>query len=704
VILSNENLHLAGARAFINQAPILFVVLCLGFLFSGQLSGQGALTILAASLSSAATGTPYATQTLSVIGGTAPYFWVVLSGSLPTGLTLSNTGVLSGTPLSPNTYSFVLSVTDSSSPVLTTVKAFTIAITASVSITDGALPNGTVDTSYPATTLTAAGGTSPYSWSVVSRALPPGLVLSGDGIITGIPSVAGTFVFTISVSDSSSPAQTASKTLTIVIQPKLTITTSAPLPVGAVGVFYTHPFSASGPTPLTWSTSSGSLPPGMTLSSNGTIAGTPTLAGSFDFTIQAASSNPVQTATQSFRIVINPALAVTTNASLADAALASPYSVTLEATGGVPPYTWTTQARLPAGLTLSSSGTISGTPVRLGTFLFAVQVSDSFVPRQQAVQTFSVTVVSPLSISTISLPSALQNSAYSQQLKNIGGTAPFTWVVTNGLLPAALTLTTSGLLQGTPTTVESQTFDVTVTDSRGTSFAKTFSLAVDPPLSTFSAPSVPATAKATQQLPIAISLDAPHPSPLSGQLKLTFTSKAEVPANDPMTQFSTGSRSVNFTIAGNSKDAVFTSPVLLLIGTVAGTVVLAADIENGPTALPVATIEVLPFPPQVTRLEALTTPQGVDLIITGYSPARRITSVDFNFDIKSGGKTRRVTLSRNVDAQFAAWYQNPASVAFGSAFSFTQSIGRQGSGTIEAVTVTLKNAQGNSSSAPVRPQ
>ena len=161
---------------------------------------------------------------------------------------------------------------------------------------------------------------------------------------------------------------------------------------------------------------------------------------------------------------------------------------------------------------------------------------------------------------------------------------------------------------------------------------------------------------------------------------------------------------MNFTIAGNSKDAVFTSPVLLLIGTVAGTVVLAADIENGPTALPVATIEVLPFPPQVTRLEALTTPQGVDLIITGYSPARRITSVDFNFDIKSGGKTRRVTLSRNVDAQFAAWYQNPASVAFGSAFSVTQSIGRQGSGTIEAVTVTLKNAQGNSSSAPVRPQ
>jgi len=107
----------------------------------------------------------------------------------------------------------------------------------------------------------------------------------------------------------------------------------------------------------------------------------------------------------------------------------------------------------------------------------------------------------------------------------------------------------------------------------------------------------------------------------------------------------------------------------------------------------------------VTSLEVLKTPQGLDVIITGYSSPRRVTAIDFNFDMKvSGGKTKRVTLSRNVDSQFATWYQNAASAAFGSAFSFTQSVGIQGSGTIDAVSVTVKNAQGNTSTAPVHVQ
>src|SRR5690348_1338881 len=82
---------------------------------------------------------------------------------------------------------------------------------------------------------------------------------------------------------------------------------------------------------------------------------------------------------------------------------------------------WPRQGRLPAGLTLSSAGILSGTPIGLGTVSFTIQVTDSFATQQQAVRTFSLTVASILAISTVSVPNALQNSAYSQQLQNVGG-------------------------------------------------------------------------------------------------------------------------------------------------------------------------------------------------------------------------------------------------------------------------------------------
>ena len=111
------------------------------------------------------------------------------------------------------------------------------------------------------------------------------------------------------------------------------------------------------------------------------------------------------------------------------------------------------------------------------------------------------------------------------------------------------------------------------------------------------------------------------------------------------------------------------------------------------------------MPPQITHAQAVRTANGIDLLLTGYSSARRVTSMEFNFEVKTGSKIQHATLSRNVDPLFAGWYQSPASVAYGSAFSFTQSFTIQGSGsTIESVTVTLKNAQGNTTTALIRPQ
>jgi hypothetical protein len=95
----------------------------------------------------------------------------------------------------------------------------------------------------------------------------------------------------------------------------------------------------------------------------------------------------------------------------------------------------------------------------------------------------------------------------------------------------------------------------------------------------------------------------------------------------------------------------------------------------------------------------------MDVQITGYSTPRRVTTVDFSFDVKNGTKVQQVLLTKSVDADFTAWYRSPGSVAFGSAFSFVQSFNIQGDpNAIQGVTVKLTNAQGSTSSQTVKPQ
>ena len=144
-----------------------------------------------------------------------------------------------------------------------------------------------------------------------------------------------------------------------------------------------------------------------------------------------------------------------------------PYSQTLAATGGSPPYTWQLRSgNTPGGLTLDpSSGTISGTPTAAGSFTFQVKVSDS----QQASATGSFTIrITPaaLVITTSSLPAGTVGTAYTATtLAATGGTPPYTWSVASGALPSGLSLSSAGVVSGTPTA--SGTFSVTlkVTDS-----------------------------------------------------------------------------------------------------------------------------------------------------------------------------------------------------------------------------------------------
>lgn len=166
------------------------------------------------------------------------------------------------------------------------------------------------------------------------------------------------------------------------------------------------------------------------------------------------------------------------------------YSSTIAVTGGIAPYTWTVASgALPNGLALSNANTptvtISGTPSAVGTFTFTIQVTDSagvsytsgsLSIQIQAANTLRITSTSPL-------PSATVGTAYSYTFAAAGGTTPYTWTVATGsTLPPPLTLSSGGVLSGTPTSAVTSSFGITVTDSENPQVSNTvtFSLTINP--------------------------------------------------------------------------------------------------------------------------------------------------------------------------------------------------------------------------------
>jgi hypothetical protein len=360
---------------------------------------QGSVSISTASLANGLVGVAYS-QTLNAAGGQTPYTWSLISGALPSGLTLAaSTGVISGTPSATASNLLTFRVTDSSSPAQTATAALTLTIVSlSPSITTFSLAPGQVGVAY-SQTLTAAGGQTPYTWSLISGVLPSGLTLgSSTGVISGTPSATASNLLTFRVTDSSTPAQTAtaSLALTITAAPTLSITTAS-LPNGQVGVAYSQTVSATGGTgAYTWSATG--LPAGLSISvTTGVISGTPTATGTSTVSVTVMDSgSPQQTATKNLSLTVQSSagpLAITTT-SLANGQVGVFYSQTLAATGGTGPYTWSVSfGRLPNGLSLNpSSGVISGTPTSSYGGFMTIQVTDSGSPAQTATANLTMTV------------------------------------------------------------------------------------------------------------------------------------------------------------------------------------------------------------------------------------------------------------------------------------------------------------------------
>jgi hypothetical protein len=160
------------------------------------------ITVNPATLPNGAVGTAY-NQTLSASGGTAPYVFSISSGALPGGLLLNPaTGAIIGTPTTAGTFTFTATATDASGCAGS--RLYTISMSSAgcpvVLLSPSTLPPGMVFTLY-SQSITASGGTAPYTFTLASGALPPGLTLSAAGVISGAPVQNGIFNFTVRAAD-----------------------------------------------------------------------------------------------------------------------------------------------------------------------------------------------------------------------------------------------------------------------------------------------------------------------------------------------------------------------------------------------------------------------------------------------------------------------------------------------------------------------
>jgi uncharacterized protein (TIGR03437 family) len=242
--------------------------------------------------------------TLNAAGGTPPYNFSATG--LPAGLTVNHFGILSGAVTQPGVYPFTVQVQDGTGLVVSPNYSLAISIPPPLTMTAPSLPNGTVQIPYSGSVSgSASGGNPPYQWSIRNGSLPQGIALSPTGILSGTPTVPGTFTFVLQATDGSGATGGVGATIQISAAP-LSITTQSPLTSGIINTDYPQQVltAAGGFPPYTFSLTSGRFPTGITLDM-GLISGKPTQFGDFSATITVQDNAGTQ-ATSTLAMHIRP--------------------------------------------------------------------------------------------------------------------------------------------------------------------------------------------------------------------------------------------------------------------------------------------------------------------------------------------------------------------------------------------------------------
>ncbi|MGY5808915.1 putative Ig domain-containing protein [Rhizobium sp. LEGMi198b] len=449
-----------------------------------------ALSPSAGALSSGTVGRAYS-QTITASGGTAPYTYSLVSGALPSGLTLSTSGVISGTPAAAGASNFTVRATDSSTGTgpFSSTQAYSLTVTANPPIAGNATATVATNSTNNPVTLALTGGTA-TSVTVSTQATHGSATATGTSITyTPTAGYAGSdsFAYTAANADGSSEPAIVSVTVSV---PTVSVSPTS-LPSGTIATAYSQTITASGGTaPYTYAVTAGSLPAGLTLSSTGVLSGTATAAGTFNLTITAtdssAGSGPF-TGSRAYTLTTNVEAPIAGNVAASVAANSTANPITLAITGGTA--TSVTVATAPSHGTASASGTaITYTPASgySGADGFTYTATNATGTSVSAA--VSLTVTAPtlgFSPPSGALTAGIVGAAYSQTLAVSGGANPYSYDLT-GTLPAGLTLNHStGAISGTPTISGNYGFSVTATDANSAMTSAAYTLAIAAPSATF---------------------------------------------------------------------------------------------------------------------------------------------------------------------------------------------------------------------------
>lgn len=303
-----------------------------------------------------------------------------------------------------------------------------------------------------------------------------------------------------------------------------------------------------------------------------------------------------------------------------------------------------------------------------------------------------------IKISPTTLPSGTAGQGYSQTLQanSCAKACAWSW---SGTLPPGLSLgATTGTISGTPGQTGSFSFNVKVSDGSDKFGTQDYTLTVAAPAPTLSFNGLPGSAGSSQQLSFEVVISSPVNRPVRGQIVLSFGPDAAVSRDDPAIQFSTGGRSVSFTIPAYAASP--SGSVSFQTGTVAGTITLAltSDLPGGNLN---TTVVVSRAAPSIQSISVTRNASGFQVQVAGFSNTLDLSGANFHFTAASGQTVQTSNLTVSLSSVASQWYGGSASSQFGGQFllvvPFTVSQGE--SGTLANVAVQLQNNQSASASA-----
>jgi hypothetical protein len=477
------------------------------FVYPGG-TGGGPLAIATATvLPAGSLNTSYSVG-LTATGGTAPYGWSLISGqaSLPAGLSLSSSGVISGTPTAGGTSNFTVQVSDAASATAT--KAFSLTITSSV----GGFDSQFVSQSVPPTVQPRAAffatvrllNIGSHAWDpgagfkLGSQNPPNNVTWGGDSVVpaNGVtqpgqqldlvfqavaPASNGIYNFQWQTWQQNIGffGQKSANVQVVVTDGSLpTATGLVILNLGQGSPANVQQTVTGGVPAYSWRLIAGTLPDGLSLTTGGLLQGTPTTLGTATVTIQVTDAI-AQTGQKTLTINVIPPPPEVATLQLGVGEKNKPYSAALTGRGGKPPYQWTiVTGALPAGLTLASNGTLSGTPSVDGSFPITVGLTDADAKTAQKSFTLIINPPPLVLASAVNLDLGRGNE-FSFQLVATGGRLPYAWSLASGALPEGVSLNAStGVISGVPTIEGTYNLVVKLRDQPGTEVTTTIQIRV----------------------------------------------------------------------------------------------------------------------------------------------------------------------------------------------------------------------------------